>query len=247
MPEVNLKFIDPLTGLIRPASEYAPDSSRQQSANLEDARRAWFDSSGRLKTTAEIRADEATAKTAADRVAASLRAKTVKVLSVDELLIQNLSTLIDARAQATRYLSPQERLREAEYTDTLKHRRAEVEAKIVEEQRIATFQQSRQFQLVQEHAESFGRSPPPDSDPQAVALAIAIARSTEFTDPAEYARMYFQEAAKVEEAAYAAAINARERKRDELARLQVETATTSQTVLDTQHRMEQAKELASDG
>lgn len=245
MPEINPKFLN-ADGTIKPLAEYLSEVPRQQSANLEDARPHWFDN-GRLKTTAEIRADEATAKSAADRVAAELRARTTKVLSDDAKLIQNLSALIDQRTQEAKYLSPQERVSAAQYVDTLKARRAEVEAKISEEKRIAEFQRSRQFQLVQEHAESFGRSPPPDSDPQAVALAIAIARSTEFTDPAEYARMYFQEAAKVEEAAYAAAINARERKRDELARLQVETATTSQTVLDTQHRMEQAKELASDG
>ncbi|WP_425616698.1 hypothetical protein NA78x_000352 [Anatilimnocola sp. NA78] len=236
-------MIDPLTGLIRPVARQ--DLPRQQSADMTTARPQWF-AGDRLKTTAEIRNDEAQAKFAADRVAAELRARTAKVLSEDERLIQNLSMLIDQRTQAAKYMNSHERVSEAQYVDTLKAKRTEVENKIAEEQRIQRFERSDEYKRVREHSQAFARTPPPAADPQAVALAIAIAGSTEFQDPAEYSRQYFTAVAGVEEAAYAAAINAREQKRQEVSRLEYEAATADVTVAEAALRVAQATGLANE-
>jgi hypothetical protein len=243
---INPKYLN-ADGTIKNIGEHFSNSKPNTTANLEDARPHWFRSDGTLKSTAEIRDDEARDKHAKDLVAAELRARTHRELTEDERLIKSLTKLIDDRTREATYLSdPAARMRAKEYVDRLKDQRAGVEAKIAEEKRIERFEKSEHYARVKEHSEAFRRTPPKGSDPQAVALALAIADSRDFQDPAEWSRAYFGEVAKVEEAAYAAVVEAREQSRNELAAKQLETASLTTEVQATQQRIEQAKGLASE-
>jgi len=250
MPEISQTFIDPKTGRIRALADYAPEianaPANKAAVELSPLTRPqWFKPDGTIKSTAEIRDDEARAKLAADIVAAKVRAHTQKTLTDDERLIQSLDSMIEKSAKEAKYSThPAERVHHQEYTDHLKARKAEVETKISEEKRVAALAENRSVQLAREHSSTYLRSPPPGADLQAVAVAVALSNRTD-TDPATLVREYWTAVEVLEANALQVVTKEAQDKREAALHAEMVAAQSDVTVVETRQRIHQAQEAAN--
>lgn len=247
---INPIFIDAKTGRIKPLAEYAPEiasaPANSQAVELSPQTRPhWFRPDGTIKTTAEIRDDEAKAQFAKDLVAAKVRAHTQKTLTEDERLIQSLDSMIAERTREARYLSrPGDKANALEYLDHLKARKAELEAKIADEKRISDLNQNRSVQLAREHASAYLRSPPPGSDPQAVAVAVALANRTDAA-PDVLVRDYWNAVESIETAALPVATKQAQDNREAALRAEMVAANSDVVVAESRQRIHHAQEAAN--
>jgi hypothetical protein len=249
MPEVSPQFIDPKTGKIKPLSEYAGHIQHDaNSVNLQKARPEWFKEDGTIKTTAEIRDEEAKSEFARRMVDAKFRAlKQARKgeLSEDERLILSLDTLIEDKQLDQRYASPEEKRRLQMYIDMLESRKAELVEKIAAEKRVVSLSENPQVKNLREHAEAFARTPPPGVDAHSVAMLVAIAKSTDF-EPGELTRFYWSEVAKAESQSEAFTKRAADEAQERAYRAEHEAAQAKVAELETQQRLAQAREAAGE-
>jgi len=246
---IDQRFIDPNTGRIKPLAEYAPEIANAPwgggSGTLSpETRPTWF-KDGKIKTTAEIRDDEAREKLAADTVAAQVRARTEKTLTDDERLIRSLDSMIAERSREARYLSrPADKANALEYLDHLKARKVEVESKISEAKRVAALSDSRLVQLARAYAETYSRSPPLGVTPEQAALIVALANRTD-ADPETLAKEFWAEVATTEATALQVATTTALDKQELALRHGLEHALSEVAVAESRKRLHEAQQQAN--
>jgi hypothetical protein len=243
---IDPKYIDPITGRIKPFQEYAGQIKHDAGpvSLSPETMPAWFNADGSPKPLSQIRDERAKAELADRIVAAQVAARMRRELSEDERLVQSLDTMIEKSSKEAKYsTTPQERVRHQEYADTLKARKAEVENKIKDEKRIADLANDRRVQLCKEYAETYQRTLPIGVTPEQAALATALANRTD-CDPDTLVREFWVQAA-LNEAASLKAAEATAADKQELAlRHGHEHAMSEVAVAESRKRLHDAQQQA---